>query len=155
MSFRVRGLDAKQFSHLYGLGDEDLARYGARRRIVEAGAGIPDRIEVREAQPGEKVILLNHVHQPADTPYRASHAIFILEGAQAACNLLDAIPDVMTTRLISIRAFGFNHELNMADIVMGDALPDIVSKFFDNPDVAYLQAHYARPGCYAARIERA
>ncbi|NKF24493.1 DUF1203 domain-containing protein [Solimonas sp. C16B3] len=32
-------------------------------------------------QPGETALLLNDTHQNADTPYRASHAIFIREGA--------------------------------------------------------------------------
>jgi hypothetical protein len=155
MSYRVLGLEADQFSHLFGLSDEGLAKHGARRRVVEEGSGIPDRIQVREALAGETVILLNYVHQPADTPYRASHAIFIVEGADVACDVVDIIPDVMKTRLISLRAFGSNHELASADLALGAELPPIIAKFFDNPDVAYLQAHYARPGCYAARIERA
>ena len=30
------------------------------------------------------MLLLNYVHQPADTPYKASHAIFVREGAERA-----------------------------------------------------------------------
>ncbi|WP_158912786.1 DUF1203 domain-containing protein [Caulobacter sp. S45] len=155
MAYRVRGLDPDQFAHLFGLSDEGLAKLGARRRLVADGEGIPDRIGVRELQGGETAILLNYVHQPADTPYRASHAIFIAEGAGAPCDLVDAIPDQMQGKMISIRAFGANHELASADLAVGAELPPIIARFFDNPDVAYLQAHYARPGCYAARIERA
>lgn len=155
MSFRVLGLDPRQFSHLVGLGDEELAKHGARRRIVGAGGGIPDRISVREALEGESLILLNYVHQPADTPYRASHAIFVLESATERCDIVDEIPDLLKTRLISLRAFGPDHELKSADVILGDQLPTLIGKFFENDNVAYLHAHYAKPGCYAALIERA
>lgn len=155
MTYRVTGLDPAQFSALFGLSDEELAAKGARRRKVGAGSGIPDRIEVREAREGETLILLNHVHQPADNAYRASHAIFVLEGASEACDVVDEIPAVMQTRLISLRAFGANHELVSADVAMGAELEPVVERFFSDRSVAYLHAHYAKPGCYAARIDRA
>ena len=106
MAYRVRGLEPDQFAHMFGRSDEELAKLGARRRIVAAGEGIPDRIGVRELQGGEAAILLNYVHQPADTPYRASHAIFIAEGASVPCDSVDVIPDQMRGKMISVRAFG-------------------------------------------------
>jgi type I restriction enzyme, R subunit len=42
-----------------------------------------------------------------------------------------------------------------ADVVDGKEAEAAIERFFANPQVAYIQAHYARPGCYAARIERA
>jgi hypothetical protein len=155
MTYRVTGLDPAQFAPLFGLSDEELATRGARRRTVTAGSGIPDRIEVREAREGETVILLNHVHQPANNAYHASHAIFVLEGASEACNVVDNIPEVMKSRLISLRAFGIDHELVAADVAPGAQLEPVIERFFDDRSVSYLQAHYAKPGCYAARIDRA
>ncbi len=155
MSFRITGLDSDQFSHLYGMTDEELAKHGARRKVLAEGSVVPDRIELREVRAGETAILLNYLHQPADTAYRASHAIFIREGAVQSCNEVDVIPDLLKTRLISLRAFSHEHELAAADVVDGDQLPPLIEKFFNDPAVAYLHAHYARPGCYAAKIERA
>ncbi len=154
MSFRITGLDPASFIPLYGLGDAELATRGASRRIVGPGGGIPDRVEVRDAREGETVILLNHVHQPAATAYRASHATFILEGATQAAELIDEVPDVIASRLISLRAFSEGHELVTADIVPGTGLADLIERFFEDPSVAYLHAHYAKPGCYAARVDR-
>ena len=31
----------------------------------------------------------------------------------------------------------------------------LIARFFENPNVAYIHAHYARRGCFAARIDRA
>ena len=89
MSFRIIGLSPAPFQHLFGLPDKALAREGVRRYIVDAKPGFPDRIEVRDLEPGETVLLLNHVHQPADTPYRSSHAIFVGEGARQAAEFLN------------------------------------------------------------------
>ena len=41
-----------------------------------------------------------------------------------------------------------------ADVVDGQVLAGLIERFFGNPDVAYLHAHYAKRGCYAARIDR-
>jgi hypothetical protein len=154
MSFRITGLDPAPFRHLFGLPDAELAARGARRCIADTKPGFPDRIELRDAEPGERLLLVNYVHQPAHTPYRASHAIFVLEGAQHAFDRVDEIPEPLRVRPISLRAFDRNHEMADADLVDGRELPALIDRFFGNPAVHYLQAHYAKRGCYAARIER-
>lgn len=155
MGYRVQGLEASQFQHLYGLSEEELTRHGVRRYIVDKKPGFPDRIEVRDAEHGETVLLLNFVHQPADNPYYASHAIFVREGAMKAFDEVNIIPDVLRVRPISLRAFNAQDEMVDADVVDGEHLEPIIQRFFAQDDVRYLQAHYAKRGCYAARIERA
>ncbi|MGH6797851.1 MAG: DUF1203 domain-containing protein, partial [Roseiarcus sp.] len=82
MSFRITGLDAAPFRRFYGLSDEELQSYGVKRLIADTKPGFPDRIELRDVEQGEALLLLNYLHQPADTPYRASHAIFVREWAE-------------------------------------------------------------------------
>jgi len=154
MTYRIRGLDPARFRHLYGLSDGELAKHGARRCIADVRPGYPDRIEVRDAEPGEALLLLNHVHQPADTPYRASHAIFVREGAEVALDMIDAVPEPLRLRPISLRAFDAAGEMIDADLVDGRELEPLIKRFLANPAVDYLHAHYAKRGCYAARIER-
>ena len=155
MAFRISGLSAEPFRHLYGLSDAELAKHGAKRYVVDTPTGYPDRIEMRDASPGETVILLNHVSQPADTPYRASHAIFVREGAEATYDRLDEVPDVMRLRLMSLRAFDKDGMMLDADVVEGREIESVIERFFANPDVDYIHAHNARRGCYAGRIDRA
>lgn len=154
MSFRVQGLDPSPFSHLVGLSEVELTRLGAKRYVVDAKPGLPDRIEVRDLEIGETAILLNYEHQPADTPYRSRHAIFVREGAKQALDLIDLLPDVIRIRPISLRAFNSSGEMVDADLADGAVLVPLIEKFFANPEVAYLHAHYAKRGCYAARIVR-
>ena len=111
MSFRITGLDPKPFAHLYGLPDAELARLGVRRYVADAKPGFPDRVEVRDAEPGETLLLLNYTHQPADTPYRASHAIFVREGAQTPYSAVDEVPEPLRLRPISLRAFDSQDEM--------------------------------------------
>ena len=155
MHFRVTGLSPEPFVSLYGLDAAGLARRGVQRLAVDACPGFPDRIELRDAQPGESVLLLNYEHQPAPTPYRAAHAIFVREGALAPYDAVDEIPAALRTRTLSLRAFDAGHQMVDADLVDGQAAETLIARLLAVPKVAYLQAHYARRGCYAARIERA
>lgn len=155
MSFRIKGLSSDPFRSLYGLSDEALAAQGVTRHVVDAKPGFPDRVEVRDAEPGETVLLLNYTHQPADNPYHASHAIFVREGAEAAYDRVDEIPAAMSARVISLRAFDVQNLMVAADLSEGRELEGLIERMLADPQVAYIQAHYAKPGCYAARIERA
>jgi hypothetical protein len=58
-------------------------------------------------------------------------------------------------RTLSLRAFDARHEMTDADLVEGAQCEDLIARLFADRRVDYLQAHFARRGCYAARIERA
>jgi hypothetical protein len=154
MSFRITGLSADPFRHLYGLSDQELALHGVKRYIADKRPGFPDRIEMRDAAVGEKLLLLNHVCQPANTPYRATHAIFVREGAENAYDGVDEVPEVMRTRLLSLRAYDAEGMMLDADVVDGKEIEAVISRFFASPHVAYIHAHNAKRGCYSDRIDR-
>jgi hypothetical protein len=155
MSYRVIGLDPAEFSHLFNLPDAALAAQGAMRHVVDAKPGFPDRIGLRDMEIGETALLLNYTHQPADTPYRASHAIFVAEGAGQAAELIGEVPDVMRIRTMSLRAFNKEGEMLDADLAADGEIEPMILRLFAKPEVAYLHAHYAKRGCYAARVDRA
>jgi hypothetical protein len=155
MSFRILGLSPEPFLPLYGLTDEALAQYGAKRYVADAKPGFPDRIEMRDAEIGEPLILVNYQHQSADTPYRASDAVFVREGARERYDACNEIPEVLARRTISLRAFDAAHWMVGGEVHEGRHLDAGIRKLLGQPEVAYLQAHYAGRGCYAARIERA
>jgi len=154
MDFRVTGLDPAPFRHLFGLSDAELVEQAVKRYVAETKPGFPDRVELRDAEPGERVLLLNYMHQPANTPYRSSHGIFVLEGAQTPYDRIGQIPEALRARQISLRAFDDQHEMIDADLVDGRELESLIGKFLGNAKAKYLHAHYAKRGCYAARIER-
>jgi len=155
MTFRITGLSPEPFRRLFGLPDDELARQGVKRYVADKTPGFPCRVEMRDAAPGEAVLLLNHVCQPADTPYRASHAIFVREGAADAYDQVDEVPAVMRARLLSLRAFDADGMMLDADVVDGAAVEPLIARLLANSDVSYIHAHYAKRGCYSGRVDRA
>ena len=155
MSFRITGLSADPFRPLFGLPDEALAAHGAKRYVADKSPGFPDRVSLTDLAPGERVLLVNFEHQSGDTPYRARHAVYVREGEGQTFDKIDEVPPALRPRTLSLRAFAADHMMVDADIVEGTEVEGLIEKLLANPEVAYLQAHFAKRGCYAARIERA
>ena len=155
MSFRVVALPAEPFAPLFALSDAELRLRGAVRRVADRTPGFPCRVSLRDAEPGETVILVHHEHQPADTPYRAGHAIYVREGAVQAHPAVGEVPEMLRRRLLSVRAFDAAGMMTDADVVDGRALEPALHRMLADGAVAYLHLHNARPGCCAARVDRA
>ncbi len=42
-----------------------------------------------------------------------------------------------------------------ADVVDGRELESVINRMFNDARVTYLHVHFARPGCFACRVDRA
>lgn len=155
MDFRIRGLAPEPFAPLFALSDKELAGRRALRRICDEKPGYPCRVSLADAEPGEDVLLVNYEHLPVDSPYRASHAIYVRAAARRPYDAVNEIPTALATRLLALRAFDARGLMIAADIVEGREARPVIARFLENPEAAYLHAHFARRGCFAARIERA
>ena len=154
MGFTIRGLDPAPFRDLYGMDATMLAGRLAVRVVADAAFGYPDRVGLRDAAIGETLLLVHHVHQPAATPYRASHAVFVREGAEQVAEFTNQVPPMLTRRMLSLRGFDREDAMTAAELVPGDAAADMIDRVLARRDVAYLHAHCAVRGCFAARIDR-
>ncbi len=153
MSFRVLGLSPETFRPLFDLSDAELIERGIRR-VYADGPGYPCRVSMAQAEPGEELLLVNYEHQPAHTPYRSQHAIYVRKSAQETYAAVDEIPEILATRLLSVRAFDAGHMMIDAEVCEGKEAREIFERFLANPEASYLQVHNAKRGCYAARVER-
>jgi hypothetical protein len=154
MTFRITGLSPEPFKDLFGLPDAALAERGVRRVTVTEPNASPCRITLADAEPGETVLLLNHEHQPADTPFRSSHAIFVRENAGERFDRADVVPEVLRRRMLSLRAFDADGMMTEADLVDGAALESLLEPMLAKPETAYVHIHYAKRGCFAALAQR-
>lgn len=152
--YAITGLDPAPFRALYGLTDEALGARGVIRMRSDKPVGFPCRITLMDVELGGDVLLLNYEHQDADTPYRARHAIFIREGAETAARFENAVPEQLAIRLLSVRAFDAAGMMTDADVVEGRDLEPLIERMFGDDVVAYLHVHNAKPGCFAARVDR-
>lgn len=155
MSFQVHALPGTEFEPLFSMSDSELQGIGATRVVARDKPGYPCRVSLRDADVGETLILVNFEHQPGDSPYRSRHAIFVRENAEQAYPALGTVPELIESRLISVRAFNSKHYMVTADVVDGSELVERIPKMFGDDGVAYLHLHYAQPGCFAATVVRA
>lgn len=155
MTYRIRGLSPAPFAHYFGCSDAELDRLGACRVTVDSCPGYPDRITLTDLPVGTAALLLHYEHQPAASPFRASHAIFIRDGGDAPFDAVGKMPDVLLRRPISLRGFDRADMMVAAELADGEAVEPAIETMLADTSVAYIHAHYASPGCFAARIDRA
>ncbi len=154
MTFQIHALPPAKFQPLFALSDRELVKARAARMVVDSKPGYPCRVSLVDADIGETVILVNYQHQSGDSPYRASHAIFVRENAEQAFPGVGVVPQVLETRLISIRAFDEKHHMLTADIVDGLRLTESIPAMLQDSKVLYLHLHNAKRGCFAAQVTR-
>ena len=155
MAFCISSLPVSSFKHLLGASDETLQSHDAVRMRVNAKPGFPCRVSLEDAEVGESVILVNYEHLSVATPYRSAHALFVRESATQAEPLIDDVPESLRIRLLSLRAFDEDGMMVDADVVHGREVEPAIERMLENSSVAYLHVHNAKPGCYAARVDRA
>ena len=152
MTFRIRGLEAEQFAHLFALSDAELAAHGALRKIADGPS--PCRVSLTDATPGDEVILVNHEHHAVELPYRMRFAIYVRKG-EKTFDAVDAVPDQLRRRTLAVRGFDSNAMMTGWELIEGIWLEEAIERRFADPRTDYLHIHFAAPGCYAARVERA
>ena len=154
MSFIVSGLPVETFAPLFGLDDTALADRGAVRVVADEGR-YPCRVGLDYARHGQSLLLLNYQHQDAASPYRSNYAIYVNEASREMRRLQDELPPVLRGRQISLRAFDAAGMLVDAELSLNDDVEAAIARQFAIPIVAYIHAHNAAAGCFAARIDRA
>ncbi|WP_420412932.1 DUF1203 domain-containing protein [Roseibium sp.] len=150
--FQIQPLAADQFADLNGFTDEELAARDIQVHISDGG--FPCRVSLADAAAGERVYLLNFEHQPGKSPYQSRHAIFVKAGAEESHPEPGKIPASIISRLLSVRAFNSRHEIVDADVAEGTEANQTINSFFENPKVDYIHLHYAKRGCFAAKVTR-
>jgi hypothetical protein len=152
MSFRITGLPAEDFAHLFALSDEDLAAQGAVRRSADART--PGRVSLTDSRPGDELLLVNYEHHPVSSPYRMRFAVYVRKGEETY-DAIDEVPEQLRIRTLAVRAFDADAMMVGWELIDGRQMEAAVERLFANPRAVYLHVHYAAPGCYAARIDRA
>ena len=125
---------------------------GAVRVRVDKPNSFPCRRCLQDGVPGETMVLLSYDPFVGRSPYSGPGPIYVHD---LECSLFDGdgLPDQLTRRLLSVRAYDEDHMLVDADVVDGKDLDDTARRLLDG--ATYLHVHNARPGCVAARIDRA
>jgi len=140
---------------LFALSDAELAAEGAVRRVADArNPGYPCRISLTDSRPGDELVLVNYEHHAVDTPYRMRFAIYVRKGEETY-DRVGEVPEQLRLRTLAARAFDTKGMMVSFELVQGRELEAAIERLFADPRADYLHIHFAAPGCYAARVERA
>jgi len=155
MNFQIHALPVEPFVADFPLDDGVLRERGIRRIVADERPAYPCRVSLQDAVEGERLLLLPYLHHDVDTPYRASGPIYVREAAVRALPRMDEVPALLRSRLLSLRAYDARGMMVWADALPGSELESGIAQLFALERSAYLHVHYAKPGCYACRIDRA
>ena len=154
MAYRITGLDLDEFESLFRLDDEELPARGAVRVTATSDTGFPCRISLQDAKAGETLLLLNHTSHDVATPYRSSYAIYVREAAHETATFDNTTPPVFDGRPLGLRGFDSNGMLRNAKLALPGQADAQIRDLFADETIAYIHAHNAAHGCFAARVER-
>lgn len=155
MNYRITGLAHEPFAGLFELDDAALAERGAVRVTAGADRGWPCRISLQDASAGEELILLHHVSHDVATPYRSAYAIYVRSLAKNSANYVNETPPVFEGRPMAFRAFDADGMLRNANLALPGQADEKIRELFASDEIAYIHAHNAAHGCFAAKVERA
>src|SRR5215470_9923381 len=147
MSFRIKGLPAETFNHLFALTDEELAKHGAVQRIADdRQPGYPCRVSLTDSQPGDELLLVNYEHLPVDSPYRMRFAIFVRKGDRTY-DAVNQVPEQLRRRTLAVRGYDAAGMMTGCELVDGRELEAAIGRQLDGTEARYLHVHFAAPGC--------
>jgi hypothetical protein len=154
MTYRIKGLPRSSFARFFDMDARELADSGAMRVIANADRGFPCRVSLEDARQGESLILLNYTSHDVANPYRTAYAIYVRECAGEPEPFVDTLPPVLKERPLSLRGFDREGLLTNALLTSPGQAEQGIAELFGDLDVAYIHAHNAAYGCFAARIDR-
>ena len=144
-SYVVAGLDPS-------VADELRAR-GGIAYMADEQPGYPCRQCLRDAEIGDEMILVSHDPFSASSPSRSASPIFL---HRSPCTVTEEVglPEQLTRRRLSVRAFDTSEMMLDAALVDGGDLATAIEHLLENGDVDHLHIHNEPRGCFAARVER-
>jgi uncharacterized protein DUF1203 len=133
----------------------------ARRRpgAVPAAPGdglYPVRCCLRDIEDAEGVILASVMPFRGESPYAARSPVYVhAERCDGHAEAPGAIPEMLRGRLLSVRAYDGAHMLTGTEVLQGTDLEAAIDRLLGRDPGAYIHVHFAGPGCFACRIDRA
>lgn len=154
MNFKISALNPEPFNSLFLLSDTELKHRNILKQTVSEAGSTPCRASLEDADIGDTVLLINYQHINEATPFQASHAIYIREGVKQARPAVNEVPDMIHSRVVSLRSFDSQHMMIDADLGTAEQVASKIRALFSNPCASYLHLHYAKQGCYIAKVNR-
>jgi len=122
--------------------------------VADEKPSFPCRQCLRDAEIGEELLLVSHDPFRVDSPYRSASPIFLHRRPCTPPADLEALPEQLTIRQLSVRAFDSDALMIDAAIVQGDQLEPALVRMFEHEACDHIHVHNATRGCWAVRVDR-
>ena len=121
------------------------------------GPGYPCRACLRLGKPGEAMLLASWDLPLPQGPYWTPSPVFLHAHDCGGAVLEDALPEtVLVNSIISLRHYDAAYMClyDLGIVVPGEEAEAALRARLDDPRVAYINIHTARPGCWLTRVEK-
>ena len=135
-------------------GEVDTEATVARRTISDGRA--PCRRCLRDAGAGAALVLAPYVPCTVPSPDAGDGPVFVhADGCEPFAPAPDRLSEQVAGRQLAIRAYDGDAMMTGATVLDGERFAERVPQLLDGEDVAFLHVHFAGPGCFAFRVDRA
>jgi Protein of unknown function (DUF1203) len=115
----------------------------------------PCRRCLRNARPGEKLVLAPYNPFERTSPYTGDGPVFVHEhGCDPFPPAPGAVSEQVGGRTLSVRAYDADAMLTDACVLPGEQFAERAEGLLDDAGVDFLHVHFAGPGCFAFRVDR-
>jgi hypothetical protein len=121
--------------------------------VADAPHSFPCRRCLRDAEPGEEMLLVGYDPFEVSSPYTGLGPIYV-HGPECAAHVGDEVPEQQRRRLLSVRGYDAGSLMTGAVVVPGTELDDAAAELFADDRTAFVHVHNAGPGCFAVRLDR-
>jgi hypothetical protein len=135
----------------------DEARHSEGAVPAAAGDGpYPVRCCLRDVEDADQVVLASVMPFRGESPYAARSPVYVhAERCDGHTAERDSVPAMLRDRLLSVRAYDGSHMLTGTEVLPGQDLEAAIDRLLGDARGAYVHVHFAGPGCFACRIDRA
>jgi len=136
------------------MGEPDQTTTRARVVVADDPNSYPCRRCLRDAEAAERLLLLPYDPFAHASPYTGEGPIFVHVHACTPHVPGGEVPDQVRRRLVSVRGYDAAAMLTAAEVVEGAELEPVLDRILAEQGTEYAHLHYARPGCFACRVDR-
>jgi hypothetical protein len=126
------------------------------RRMTAGPTGAPCRHCLRDAAPGEAVLLGSYNLAGPMGIYWTPSPIFIHADRCERYDQADHVAEIVRPRLVSVRAYDAEDMClyDLGHVSDGDAVDMALARAMGDERTAFVNIHTAKPGCLLCRVER-
>jgi hypothetical protein len=121
-----------------------------------ANGPAPCRHCLRNARPGEDMLLLSwHLPRPRSV-YWTPSPIFLHAGECPCFDTPDVVPDIVRSSLVSVRAYDVDGMClyDLGQVSDGADVDAPLARAIGDDRTAFVNIHTAKPGCLLCQVER-